>query len=66
MGGGEEGPGDVDIGAHVFGFVVGLAAGVTAGAVRAPERLGARGQVAAAIGTLGLLVTAWSAALLRG
>lgn len=66
MGGGEEGPGDVDIGAHVFGFLVGLAAGVTAGAVRAPERLGARGQVAAAMGTLGLLVTAWSAALLRG
>jgi membrane associated rhomboid family serine protease len=54
---------NVDIGAHVFGFLAGLGVGVTGGAraVRG-ERPGRMADVAAGVGALALVVGSWIAA----
>lgn len=65
-GGSESGPNNIDVGAHVLGFLAGGLVGFALGRLRAPSRLGPKGQVRAGVLGLALLATAWMAALSFG
>ena len=68
-GGGEvENPGGsrTDVLAHVLGFVVGAVLGVLVAKLRAPERIGARGQTALAWLALLIVLAAWTVTVLAG
>ncbi len=63
MGGGEGSPDRVDIGAHVFGFLVGSVFGATCAWLRLPDRIHSRAQHVLAATVALPLVIAWVLAL---
>lgn len=65
-GGSESGPNNIDVGAHVLGFIAGGLVGFVLGRLRAPSRLGPKGQVRAGFLGLILLAVSWCAALTLG
>ncbi|MFT7678053.1 MAG: rhomboid protease GluP [Planctomycetota bacterium] len=65
-GGGESGPQNIDVGAHVLGFIAGGLVGFVLGRYQVPTRLSSKGQVRAGLLGLALVAAAWVAALTLG
>jgi membrane associated rhomboid family serine protease len=63
--GNSDGASQVDIGAHVFGFLAGIALGAAVGGARVPQRLSSRGQAWTGFAACLLVAFAWMAALSR-